>query len=301
VARRPEPPSRSAAGAIDLESLVIQAGRYVWSLRCDVRVLDHGGGVASAGSVAVRPPRRCLRRSSFATAQVLLALLSHRRPEASVTADTGEVVLHSPSVREPLPLSLHHRPLVVTYALFEAERVHAVLDPSALEERACSGSLLAMLNVHRDVCALLASGRVAASPQLLQACVAEGALEVAKMLDIVAAALGRHVAERLRTRVRRHEPGAVHELGAPLREAAAPVLGGRSLAEEESEEEGPEATAATEAEEGFRFSGLLPAANGCGAGGGAEGAASVAAVPERYHALTALDEVKGLEDAVRRH
>jgi hypothetical protein len=61
-----------------------------------------------------------------------------------VAADTCEVVLHSSSLREPLPLSLHHRPLVATFALFEGERIHAVMDPSALEERACSGCLLVM-------------------------------------------------------------------------------------------------------------------------------------------------------------
>lgn len=43
-------------GAVDLEALVVQPGRWAWSIRVDVHVLDHGGSAASAASVAVRLP-----------------------------------------------------------------------------------------------------------------------------------------------------------------------------------------------------------------------------------------------------
>ena len=44
------------AGAVDTESLVVQAGRWVWTVRVDVHILDHGGNLAGAASLAVRTP-----------------------------------------------------------------------------------------------------------------------------------------------------------------------------------------------------------------------------------------------------
>ena len=51
-------------GAVDTESLVVQAGRWVWSLRVDINVLDNDGDLAGAVSLAVRmgaPARFALR------------------------------------------------------------------------------------------------------------------------------------------------------------------------------------------------------------------------------------------------
>ena len=39
---------------MDTESLVVQAGRSVWSLRVDINVLDNDGDLAGAVSLAVR-------------------------------------------------------------------------------------------------------------------------------------------------------------------------------------------------------------------------------------------------------
>jgi exosome complex RNA-binding protein Rrp42 (RNase PH superfamily) len=41
-------------GAVDTESLVVQAGRWVWSVRVDINVLDNHGDLACAVSLAVR-------------------------------------------------------------------------------------------------------------------------------------------------------------------------------------------------------------------------------------------------------
>ncbi len=83
--------------------------RQVWHVRVDVHVLDHAGNLADAVGLAA-----------------LGALLAFRRPEASAAPGGGAgggaaaVTLHDPELREPLPLSLHHLPLAVTFALFEA-------------------------------------------------------------------------------------------------------------------------------------------------------------------------------------
>lgn len=89
---------------------IIAFFRQVWHVRVDVHVLDHCGNLADAAALAA-----------------LAALLAFRRPEASVApgGDGGRaaVTLHAPDAREPLPLSLHHLPLAVSFALFEVRRV----------------------------------------------------------------------------------------------------------------------------------------------------------------------------------
>lgn len=81
----------------------------VWSLSIDVHVLDNGGNLADA----------CMLST-------LAALLAFRRPDTEVAAGGGgadseraHVTILSPSVREPVPLSLHHLPLAVSFAVFE--------------------------------------------------------------------------------------------------------------------------------------------------------------------------------------
>ena len=80
--------------------------QQVWSLRVDVHILDHNGNLADAASLSA-----------------LAALLAFRRPEVTLEAGGGgegqQVVVHPPDVREPLPLSIHHTPLCITFASFQ--------------------------------------------------------------------------------------------------------------------------------------------------------------------------------------
>ena len=75
-----------------------------WALQVDVRVLDHHGNLHDAATLAA-----------------VAALMSFRRPEVSVGSPQcpQAFVVHPPEEREPLPLSLHHLPMPVTFALFE--------------------------------------------------------------------------------------------------------------------------------------------------------------------------------------
>lgn len=86
----------------DLDLLV-----QVWSLSIDVHVLDNGGNLADACMLCT-----------------LAALMAFRRPDTEVVAGGADsararVTLLSPSVREPVPLSLHHLPLAISFAFFE--------------------------------------------------------------------------------------------------------------------------------------------------------------------------------------
>ena len=85
------------SGAIDTEALCVLTGRKVWALKVLLHVLDHGGALLDACSVAV-----------------LCGLLSFRHPDVTVGGESGqEVIVHPPHVKEPVPLNIHHLPLAV--------------------------------------------------------------------------------------------------------------------------------------------------------------------------------------------
>ena len=81
------------------------ASLQVWAVRVDVHILDNCGNMADAAALSA-----------------LGALLAFRRPDVTVgpgeTGDVQAVTVHSPDVREPVPLSIHHLPLAVTFAFF---------------------------------------------------------------------------------------------------------------------------------------------------------------------------------------
>ena len=66
-------------------------------------MLDHGGNLVDAC---------CL--------SALAALMAFRKPEVTVGGASGtEVIVHPPEVKEPLPLTIHHLPVAVTFGIFD--------------------------------------------------------------------------------------------------------------------------------------------------------------------------------------
>lgn len=84
---------------VDLESLCILAEERVWNIRVDINVLNHDGNVIDCASVAC-----------------LAALAHFKRPD--VTLSGTNVLVHTFSEKDPIPLVLHHHPVCVSFALF---------------------------------------------------------------------------------------------------------------------------------------------------------------------------------------
>ncbi|KAG8370991.1 hypothetical protein BUALT_Bualt13G0040700 [Buddleja alternifolia] len=127
--------------AVDTESLCVVAGKWVWSIRIDLHILDNGGNLVDAANIAA-----------------LAALLTFRRPECTLGGeDDQEVIIHPPEVREPLPLIVHHLPIAITFAFIGNEST-VVIDPSHFEEAIMGGKLTATLNTNGDVCAIQKAG-----------------------------------------------------------------------------------------------------------------------------------------------
>jgi len=156
--------------ALDTEALCVIAGNKVWSLRCDVRILDDCGNVVDAACLAT-----------------IAALLHFRLPEVTVlTGDSinsissssssskGEtgmasasVIVHHSFEKEPSALPIHHVPICVTFGLFSDSPVLAAVDPTHREEAVMGGRLTYSINVHKELCALQKIGGLPLPPSSL--------------------------------------------------------------------------------------------------------------------------------------
>lgn len=131
--------------ALDVEALCLIPGRFVWSVRVDVTILNEAGNVVDAAAWAT------------------MAALQHtRREEISVHGDN--IIIHAAHERNPIPLSIHHFPLSFTSALIGSTgassgstggaplAVDFVMDPTTSETAACAGFVTVALNHELQVC-----------------------------------------------------------------------------------------------------------------------------------------------------
>jgi exosome complex component RRP45 len=106
--------------------------------------------------------------------------LAHfQRPDVTTCGD-GEFIIHKPEEKDLIPIVLHHYPICVTYALFDAGKIH-VADPTVIEERVSKVSLVIAMNGYNEICSLHLTGVSLTSPYLISQC-SELAAERAKVV-----------------------------------------------------------------------------------------------------------------------
>ena len=88
------------SNCVDLESLCILVEEQAWEVRVDIHILNHDGNLIDAATLAT-----------------LGGLCHFKRPD--VTLDGRQVVIHSLEDRNPVPLTILHYPLTLSFALFD--------------------------------------------------------------------------------------------------------------------------------------------------------------------------------------
>lgn len=138
------------SAALDVESLCLVAGKKCWHVRVDLHVLNDDGGVVDAGCAAV-----------------MTGLLHFRIPDTLVAGE--EIQVHPVDERAPVPLSVLHTPLCVTFSFFNPanseenikgseNREVVVVDATALEEALRDGELTITVNQNREMCQIAKAG-----------------------------------------------------------------------------------------------------------------------------------------------
>ncbi|KAF2834349.1 exoribonuclease [Patellaria atrata CBS 101060] len=120
------------SSAIDTESLCIIAGLKCFFIRADVHIIDHDGGLVDASCIAV-----------------MTALQHFRRPDVSVEGEN--VTIYSLREREPVPLSMLHHPLCITFSYYDSGEI-VLVDANRLEEQTREGEVIIAMNMHGEVC-----------------------------------------------------------------------------------------------------------------------------------------------------
>ncbi|KAF2086477.1 exoribonuclease [Saccharata proteae CBS 121410] len=149
------------SGALDTESLCIIAGAKCFNIRADVHILDHDGGLIDASCIAV-----------------VAALQHFRRPDVAIEGET--VTVFDPREREPIPLSMLHHPLCVTFSYYHKGETMLV-DATLAEEQVREGEVIVTMNRHGEVCQIAKYGGTPVDPLHLLNCTAV-ALEKVKSL-----------------------------------------------------------------------------------------------------------------------
>lgn len=109
---------------VDTEALCVLAGKLVWSVKIELRILDNGGNVIDCASIAA-----------------IAALRNFRVKKVDVVGDV--VTVHEPFDYVPVPLTIHHDPISVSFSVLQLpadkdaqvkEEQKVISDPTALEE-----------------------------------------------------------------------------------------------------------------------------------------------------------------------
>ncbi|KAM7141317.1 exosome complex component RRP45 [Molossus nigricans] len=154
---------------IDTESLCVVAGEKVWQIRVDLHLLNHDGNIIDAASIAA-----------------IVALCHFRRPDVSVQGN--EVTLYTPEERDPVPLSIHHMPVCVSFAFFQ-QGTFLLVDPSEREERVMDGLLVIAVNKHREICTIQSSGGTMLLNEQVLRCSKIAGVKVAEITELIQKAL----------------------------------------------------------------------------------------------------------------
>ncbi|KAK9398900.1 exosome complex component RRP45 [Crotalus adamanteus] len=154
---------------VDTESLCVVAGEKVWQIRVDLHLLNHNGNIIDAASIAA-----------------IVALCHFRRPDVSVQGE--EVTLYTPEERDPVPLSIHHMPICVSFAFFQ-QGTYLLVDPSEQEERVMDGLLVIAMNKHREICTIQSSGGIMLLKEQVLRCSKITGVKVAEITELIQKAL----------------------------------------------------------------------------------------------------------------
>ena len=164
------------SNAIDTESLCIIAGAKCWSVRADVHVLNFDGGLVDASCIGI-----------------MAALQHFRRPDISV--DGEDVTIYTLAERVPVPLSLMHHPVCVTFSFYHGGDV-VLLDASLREEQVREGEMVITMNRHGEVCQIAKLGGESVDAMTLLKCTTTALAKVKEIGDLVSKKLSEDATKR---------------------------------------------------------------------------------------------------------
>ncbi|CUS14229.1 unnamed protein product [Tuber aestivum] len=166
------------SNALDTESLCIVAGQKCWQIRADVHFLSHDGALVDASCIAV-----------------VAALQHFRRPDVSIEGE--KVTIHTMTERVPVPLSILHVPICVTFSFYLDGEV-CLIDATLQEEQLRQGDMTITLNKFGELCQISKAGGLAINALNLLRCAKVALVKVGEITATVQRRLEEDAAVRVR-------------------------------------------------------------------------------------------------------
>ena len=167
--------------ALDTESLCLIAGSKVWSIRADVHVLSHDGNLTDAACIGV-----------------ISALNHFRKPDTSTEGES--ITVYTAAEREPVPLSLLHMPLCITFSFYSGNGVEdderVLIDTNLLEEGMRDGVCTVGMNRHGEVCQIAKLGGAPVDAVALLHCINVAAVKVKEISAFITKKLAEDAKKR---------------------------------------------------------------------------------------------------------
>ncbi len=166
------------SGALDTESLCLISASLVFSVRAAIHILSSDGNILDAASI-----------------RLIAALRHFRKPDVSIEGE--KCTVYTPQEREPVPLSLLHFPLCITFSFYGAaaaveggeEEEKVLLDANLLEEQLREGWFTVGLNRHGEVCQIAKLGGVPVDAVALLNCVQVADVKVKEISKFISGKL----------------------------------------------------------------------------------------------------------------
>lgn len=153
------------SGAIDTESLCIIAGQKCWTVRADVHLLDFDGGLIDASCIAI-----------------ISALQHFRRPDVRVEGE--DVTVYTLAERVPVPLSIMHHPLCITFSFYHGGEV-VLIDATLREEQVRDGEMIVTMNRYGEICQIAKLGGVPVDALALLNCTNVALVKVQEITKLI--------------------------------------------------------------------------------------------------------------------
>jgi exosome complex component RRP45 len=97
--------------------------------------------------------------------------------------------------RNPVPLSVHHIPICVTFSFFAGGEL-LLVDPSIIEEQIREGDMTVAMNIHKEICTLSKAGGIPLEMDQIIRCSKIATTKTAEITELIQKALADDKAKR---------------------------------------------------------------------------------------------------------
>lgn len=141
-----------------------------------MHVLDYDGGLVDASCISI-----------------VAALQHFRRPDVSI--DGENVTIYSLAEREPVPLSLMHHPICITFSFYHGGET-IISDATLHEEQARDGEMIVTMNRHGELCQIAKLGGVSVDALILLDCMNITLKKVKQITELISTKLREDATQR---------------------------------------------------------------------------------------------------------